>query len=37
VGGCGLDAFELGEGPVTGCCDHCNGTSGSIKGGGFPD
>jgi hypothetical protein len=34
---CGLDAFGSGYGPVAGCCEQGNETSGFIKGGKFPD
>jgi hypothetical protein len=37
VGRCGLDASASGQGPVTGCCEHGNEPSGSIKGGEFLD
>jgi hypothetical protein len=33
VARCGLDAFDSGQGPVAGCCEHGNEPSGSIKGG----
>jgi hypothetical protein len=29
---CELDSYGLGYGPVTGCCEHCNEPTGSIKG-----
>jgi hypothetical protein len=32
VGGCGLDSSCPGYEPVAGFCEHCNETSGSIKG-----
>jgi hypothetical protein len=32
---CGLDSSGSGQGPVAGCCEHGNETSGSIKGGEF--
>jgi hypothetical protein len=32
VGMCGLDASGSGQEPVTGCCEHGNEPSGSIKG-----
>jgi len=31
VGGCGLDSYGSGQGPVAGCCEHGNKPSGSIK------
>jgi hypothetical protein len=34
---CGLDVSDLGYGSVTGCCEHSNEPSGSIKGGEFLD
>jgi len=37
VGWCGLDACGTGEGPVSGCREHGNVTSGSIKGREFLD
>jgi len=37
VGRCGLDASGSGQGPVVGCCEHGNETSGSVKGGEFLD
>jgi len=37
VGGCGLDASGSRLEPVTGCCEHGNEPSGSIKGGEFND
>jgi hypothetical protein len=35
--GCGLDSSGSGQGPVTGCCEHDYGLSGSIKGREFLD
>jgi hypothetical protein len=32
VGRCGLDAYDSGQGPVLGSCEHGNEPSGSIKG-----
>jgi hypothetical protein len=32
VGRCGLDSSGSGQRPVAGSCEHCNETSGSIKG-----
>jgi len=37
VGECGLGSSGSGLGSVVGPCKHCNGTSGSIKGGEFCD
>jgi hypothetical protein len=37
VGRYGLDAYDSGQRPVAGCCEHGNGHSGSIKGGKFLD
>jgi hypothetical protein len=34
---CGLDAYDSGQGPVTGSCEHVNEPSGSIEGGEFLD
>jgi len=34
---CGLDAFNSGEGPVAGSCEHCNEPSESMKGREFLD
>jgi len=33
--GCGMDSAASGLGPVVGSYEHCNGPSGSIKGGGI--
>jgi hypothetical protein len=37
VGRCGLDASDLGYGPVTDSCEHGNESSVSIKSGKFLD
>jgi hypothetical protein len=37
VGRCGLDASDLGQGPVAGSCEHGNEHSCSIKVGEFLD
>jgi hypothetical protein len=37
VEGYGLDSFSSGQGQEAGSCEHCNESSGSIKGGKFLD
>jgi hypothetical protein len=37
VGRCGLDVAGSGQGPMAGSCEHCNETSGFVKGGEFLD
>jgi len=37
VSRCGLDAPGSGYGPMAGTCEHGNESSGSTKGGEFPD
>jgi hypothetical protein len=37
VGGCGLDSSGSESGPVTGSCEHSNGSLGFIRGSEFLD